>query len=199
MSDTTTGTAAGQEPNTETDRISAEPTDSQGSGKEQSSNSQAQQPNTTNNNANTQNNNPNQTDARIKELSREAGNYRTQLKDVTTQLETEKASRSQVEAERDALRNELREIKVGGTIRDIVSQAQPVAIEPVLAIIGKDFKIDGRTGQVDADAISAAVTEAQTKYPFLFRGAALGGDAGAGSGSPNSVDMNRVLRQAAGF
>lgn len=193
MSETTsTGATDTQAVDAETDRTPPAAASASADGQEQSSGSQA---NTTQPN----NNQNQQADPQVRELRREAANYRTQLSEAKTQLEASTAARSAIEAERDALKAELRDYKVGGAIRDVVSMAQPVHAEPVLALLGTDFKIDGRTGEVDRDAISAKLTDIQTRFPTLFRGANLGGDAGAGGGSANGIDMNRALRQAAGI
>lgn len=142
-----------------------------------------------------------------KDARQEAARYRTERKGLQTRVtemeragetEAEKAERERQErdAELSTLRDEVRNLKVGGAVRDAAAQAKAHNPERVWGIIREQVEVDddGKPSNV-----AALLSELKRSDPYLFRRTE--GDAGAGRDGKEAnpaMDMNSAIRRAAG-
>lgn len=140
------------------------------------------------------------------EARQEAARYRTERKGLQNRVtemeragesEAEKAERERQErdAELEGLREKVRDMEVGGAVRDAAAKANAHNPERVWGIIRERVELgdDGKPTNV-----GELVTELKRTDPYLFRRTE--GDAGAGrSGEASpSMDMNALIRRSAG-
>lgn len=143
------------------------------------------------------------------EARREAAKYRTERNALQTAQEAARLAALPTEeqaleagrlrdAENAALKSELADLRVGGTIRNAATEAKAHNPETILAMIRDQVETDDKGNPTN---VAALLTALRKSDGYLFRRTNVA-DAGAGNGKGEgtrpSQSMNDAIRAAAG-
>jgi hypothetical protein len=117
----------------------------------------------------------------------------TEQERVAREQQEAQQEREALQAERDSLAQQVRDMRVGGTVRQAATTAQAFDPDLVWTLVQGEVQTDADGNPTNVDDLLNTLREGK---PYLFRRTPNGADGGAGGGQgvPASTDVNAMIR-----